>query len=243
MRFERILLTCEHATNRIPARYRTLFRDAEEILESHRGYDPGALALTRALSRHLGVPYFATDTSRLLVEGNRSTGHPAHFSEFTKTLPETERDFIIEKYYRPFRRSCRHAIDAMMRRDGFVLHLSVHSFTPVWRGEERRVDVALLYDPSRRPERELCDAWIAALRRADPTLRIRRNNPYRGIANAHTTELRRSYGAPKYAGIEIEVNQRVLAVPNAPGTIGALLTSTLRTAAAVKSLSAHRRRS
>ena len=44
------LVTCEHGGNRIPAPYAALFRGHEAILQSHRGYDPGAAALARALA-------------------------------------------------------------------------------------------------------------------------------------------------------------------------------------------------
>ena len=41
------LITCEHGGNRIPPRYRDLFAGCEALLQSHRGYDPGALTLAR----------------------------------------------------------------------------------------------------------------------------------------------------------------------------------------------------
>ena len=46
-----LLLTCEHGGNRIPPRYRTLFQGHRRLLESHRGYDRGALAVAILMSR------------------------------------------------------------------------------------------------------------------------------------------------------------------------------------------------
>ena len=50
MKSPRLLITCEHGGNRIPARYRPLFRRHRAALESHRGYDPGALAVARDIA-------------------------------------------------------------------------------------------------------------------------------------------------------------------------------------------------
>jgi predicted N-formylglutamate amidohydrolase len=83
----------------------------------------------------------------------------------------------------------------------------VHSFTPVLDGRVRDVDVGFLYDPSRTPERDFVTAWIAALRERDPTLRLRRNQPYRGTSDGLTTSLRQRFDATRYLGIELEISQ------------------------------------
>jgi predicted N-formylglutamate amidohydrolase len=72
------LVTCEHGGNRIPAPYRKLFVRQRALLDSHRGWDPGALQMARALSTALRAPLVASTTSRLLVDLNRSAGHPRH---------------------------------------------------------------------------------------------------------------------------------------------------------------------
>jgi predicted N-formylglutamate amidohydrolase len=41
-----------------------------------------------------------------------------------------------------------------------------------------------------------------------PELTVHRNAPYRGVADGHTTALRRVCPAQRYIGIELEVNQR-----------------------------------
>jgi predicted N-formylglutamate amidohydrolase len=84
----------------------------------------------------------------------------------------------------------------------------MHSFTPVLKGEVRRADVAFLYDPASQVERDLCDGWSSRLKLARPDLRVRRNYPYRGTDDGFTTALRAEFGERKYAGIELEVNQR-----------------------------------
>ena len=76
------------------------------------------------------------------------------------------------------------------------------------RGEVRNCDVGFLYDPNRRGEVQLVEAWVAALRAAAPALTLRRNYPYRGVSDALVTHLRRRYAARGYVGIELEVNQK-----------------------------------
>jgi predicted N-formylglutamate amidohydrolase len=92
-----------------------------------------------------------------------------------------------------------------------VLHLAVHSFTPVWAGQERNADIGLLYDPRRIQERRLCQRWQRLLGEVDSTLRVRRNYPYLGRADGLTTALRQEFAPTSYLGIELEVNQAVLA--------------------------------
>jgi len=67
-----IVLSCEHAGHRVPAAYRALFRGHASVLKSHRGWDPGALDLARAIVVACNAPLLANTTSRLIVECNRS---------------------------------------------------------------------------------------------------------------------------------------------------------------------------
>jgi len=188
----------------VPPAYRRLFRGKRALLASHRGHDPGALRLARALHRLSGWELLAYTVTRLLVEPNRSLGHPRLFSEVTRDLPERERTRLIEGYWRPHRDRVQAAI---ARRPGPVLHVGVHTFTPVLDGHVRTMDVGLLYDPARRRERALCARWRAALRARRPDLRLRRNAPYRGAADGLTTTLRRRFPEARYTGVELEVNQ------------------------------------
>ena len=203
-----LLVTCEHGGNRIPARYWPLFRKHRDALESHRGYDPGALTLARELAKAYGAELVFSTTSRLLVELNRSPHHRQVFSEISKTLPPEERERVIGRYYEPYREWVQAQVAGAIERGERVLHVSSHSFTPSLNGEVRRADVGLLYDPKRGAERALSAGWLTALRAAAPRLKVRRNYPYRGDADGLTTHLRRLHKDADYAGIEIEVNQK-----------------------------------
>ncbi len=208
-----LLVSCEHGGNRVPARYRALFAPHADLLNSHRGYDPGALRMARYLARAWSAPLHASETTRLLVELNRSIGHPRLFSDVTRSLPTSERQKILDSYYRPYREAVEQEIASTLRADGKLLHISVHTFTPVLDGKERTADIGLLYDPVRAGERQLAAAWAQALRRVDPSLRVRKNYPYLGKADGFTTFLRRRF--PRgYCGIELEINQALATGPD-----------------------------
>ncbi len=186
------------------------------MLASHRGFDRGALPLARRLARRFEAELFAATASRLLVDLNRSPRHPGCFSRYTRGLPEAERRRILERHYWPHRRRVERAVVRAGAGGGRVLHLAVHSFTPVRRGERRRVDVGLLYDPARAAERALCARLAELLEEEAPALRVRRNFPYRGRSDGLTTSLRRLHPARRYLGIELEVSQRFFRAGRGP---------------------------
>jgi predicted N-formylglutamate amidohydrolase len=204
----RFLVTCEHGGNRIPAKYWPLFKRHRALLETHRGYDPGALATARDFAPALGAELVYSTTSRLLVDLNRSPHHRQLFSEITRALPSTERERVLARYYFPYRDWVCEQVRSATSSGERVLHLSCHSFTPRFSGLERRADVGLLYDPRRTFEREFCTAWQREIESARRGLVVRRNYPYRGYADGLTTDLRRRHSHANYAGIELEVNQK-----------------------------------
>ncbi len=203
-RTPRWLFSCEHGGREVPERYAALFRDAAGVLASHRGWDPGALEVFNVLAPAFGDAAFAATATRLLVDLNRSLHHPRLLSEFTRPLPRAEREAIVANWWRPWREAVAERVDGWLAAGHPVRHVSVHSFTPVLDGQMRNADIGLLYDPSRPAERSLCaglrDRLVAA------GWRVRLNYPYRGVADGHTSALRRRCG-DDYAGIELEMNQ------------------------------------
>jgi len=202
----KLILTCEHAFNTIPQEYQDLFINAEEILESHRGYDPGALDLFNELKDLADFSSFH-ETGRLLVEVNRSKGHSNLFSEFTKNLSETSKIKLLKEYYFPYRNSIEKQISNLIRKGEKLLHFSVHTFTPNLNEEIRNTDIGLLYDPSRSAEKEFCINFKRNLKDQNPELKIRFNYPYLGKADGFTTYLRKRF-PENYMGIELEINQK-----------------------------------
>jgi predicted N-formylglutamate amidohydrolase len=204
------LISCEHGGNLVPLAYRALFAAAGELLASHRGYDIGILPLAWRFAQGLQAPLLVSQITRLLVDLNRSEGHPALFSELTRKLPAPERQQLLYDYYDPYRQQVRQKIQKLIRNEDAVIHLSVHSFTPILNGKTRSADIGLLYDPARAAEVELCALWQDGLQVALPELRVRRNYPYRGISDGLVTRLRQEFASGQYLGIELEVNQALI---------------------------------
>lgn len=203
-----LVLSCEHARNRIPSEFLDLFKGSGEILQTHRGYDPGAFKLATTLASGLNVPLFHTRVSRLLIEANRSTHHPNLFSNWSKTLPQPIKNQILLKYYIPFRAKVRNQIDTLLDQKQRVVHLSIHTFTPELDGRVRNADIGLLYDPKRKPDKDFCSHWRNMLLISNPELKIRMNYPYLGVADSHVTYLRKEYPVDRYISMELEVNQK-----------------------------------
>lgn len=203
----KVVVTCEHGGNEIPFGYADAFKESGEVLQTHRGYDKGALELFHKFSAQADFSHYST-TSRLLIELNRSLHHGQLFSEFTKELSNEEKEHLIAYHYTPYRQRIEEEIANFIAQGNQVLHLSVHSFTPELDGKVRKADVGLLYDPSREREQLFAAQWRQHLQQEQPHLKIRYNYPYKGTADGFVTQLRKEYSNRHYAGLELEVNQR-----------------------------------
>jgi predicted N-formylglutamate amidohydrolase len=222
-----ILFTCEHASNAIPSKYKQLFTRKESILSSHRSFDHGTKYLGKAFGESFKAPVIYGKFSRLLIDLNRSPSHKTAFSEMTKSLSIDQQIEVKAKYHRPHWEKIEKIIDEKIAKGVTVLHIGVHSFTPVLYNEVRNVDVGILYDSRRKKEVSFAIGWQKSLRN-NSDLRIRRNYPYLGMYDGLTTELRERYSEKKYLGIEIEVNHAVLKNPKQIKMIGKLLIKSLK---------------
>lgn len=205
--FHNTIISCEHAGYTVPDHFNELFAGHETILQSHRGWDPGALILAGNLSAGLNAPLFSYHLTRLLIEPNRSETHPSLFSEFSRSLSAHDRDYLLQNHYRPYRDSLYRHIHQIITEKKSVLHISVHTFTPVLDGKVRNFDIGLLYDPSRGSEKEFSRLCKISLNSIHPEFTVRMNRPYLGKSDGMTSWLRKRFGDDRYTGIELEVNQ------------------------------------
>ncbi|RNI30766.1 N-formylglutamate amidohydrolase [Rufibacter latericius] len=203
----KVIVTCEHGGNKVPAGYSTAFKNAKQVLNTHRGYDIGALDLYQQFSSIADFSIYST-TSRLVVELNRSLHHPKLFSEFMQPLTTTQAEKVLAEHYYPYRQKAEAQIADWVQHDFTVVHVSVHSFTPELNGKVRKADVGLLYDPKREREQLLAARWRQQMQMVSPDLKIRYNYPYKGTADGFITQVRKNYTNEQYAGLELEVNQR-----------------------------------
>lgn len=208
-----LVITCEHGGSRVPQPYREFFDNCGPLLQSHRGFDPGALVMARALAGHFDAPLLFSTVSRLVVDLNRSIGHRNLHMEAIRGLPAAIRQEILERYYQPYRTQAEGLVAQGIARRGRVIHLSCHSFTNNFDGVVRDADIGLLYDPARQGESALCANWKSELKVSAPDLVVRRNFPYEGRNDGLTSTLRRTFPSEVYLGIELELNQKHLLLP------------------------------
>ncbi|MGE4497415.1 MAG: N-formylglutamate amidohydrolase [Deferribacterales bacterium] len=202
----RIIITCEHAVNSVPSEFTSLFRGHEEVLSSHRGYDAGAAQAAELLGRFLDTAPVMGNITRLLIDLNRSPHNRTLFSEFSGKLTVPEKQRLLDEYHAPFR---NRVLEAAEKAEKPLLHISVHSFTPVLNGEVRKADIGILYDPAREREKTAAAVLAGALKTLP--YRVMKNSPYQGKSDGTAAWLRKLMPGSEYAGIELELNQKLLA--------------------------------
>jgi predicted N-formylglutamate amidohydrolase len=204
----KLVLTAEHVTAHIPKSYINLFRNDLEVLSTHKAVDFGSLFLYETLKP---LAFYARKqvVSRLLIETNRSLHHRNLFSDYSKVLKAHQREELIKQYYTPYRETIQQVIYDEIRQEKPVLHLSLHTFTPVLNGQVRNADIGLLYNPSRYQEKEFAKGFKNQIKAISPQYTVRYNYPYRGTADGFTTALRKEFNTSLYLGIELEVNQKI----------------------------------
>ncbi|WP_294224356.1 N-formylglutamate amidohydrolase [uncultured Shimia sp.] len=202
-----ILFVCEHASSNFPTEFGELGL-TEEVRRSHVAWDPGALTLTRALAKRFDCTLVAGGVSRLLYDCNRppeaQDAVPAKSEVFdipgNVDLSATDRQARVSQIYQPFKEAVQQVIE--------VVHpkaiVTVHSFTPVYHGQQRAVEVGILHDRDTR----LADKMLRAM--ADGPFNTRRNDPY-GPEHGVTHSLR-AYALPnKLPNVMLEVRNDLLA--------------------------------
>jgi predicted N-formylglutamate amidohydrolase len=204
----KLVLTCEHASNALPSTYKTHFKDYKHRLQTHEGYDIGAFEVFKTLEHFAHFSYYYP-WSRLLIEVNRSLKHPYLFSSISKPFDDNERELLVTEFYKPYRYQIQKEIEKLIGRGELVLHLSVHSFTPILNGNERSAEIGILYNPQRSAEKEFSVKLQKELKQQFPQYKIRKNYPYLGLADGFTTSLRKQF-KKNYLGIELEINQKLL---------------------------------
>lgn len=208
-----VLVLCDHASNEMPAEYGTLGLPAAE-LERHIAYDIGAAETARTLARELGAPALLTTFSRLLIDPNRGADDPTLVMRLSDgaVVPgnamagESEVSRRLARFYRPYDRAIAEAIDRAIAAGVPPVIVSIHSFTPAWKGVQRPWHVAVLWDSDPRLPLPL----LAALRE-EGGLVVGDNEPYDGALAGDTVN--RHATARGLSNALIEVRQDLIAEP------------------------------
>ncbi|TWU46999.1 N-formylglutamate amidohydrolase [Rubripirellula reticaptiva] len=204
------LITCEHGGNLVPKPFQSHFATpgAARALNSHRGYDPGALEAATQFAKAQVAELISSETTRLLVDLNRSQDNPGLYSPFTSNLSASQRATLLDDWYYPYRKQVEGELRSRIQSAGCVVHLSIHTFTPRFKGTWRPIDVGFLFDPVRAGEAAFCQAWLSDVKRKHPRVRAVANQPYAGTDDGFTTALRQKFADSNYLGIEVEISHR-----------------------------------
>lgn len=205
-----LVLSCDHASNHVPVAYQLLFAQEPDILNSYLAYDLGARSIGHFLSAEFSCDYIETTVTRLLVDTTKAPLKHHCFSDFTKDLPQNQRQKLLNEFYFPYRKQATDVIHRHVERGEQVLHVAVHTFAPVHDGVKRNAGFGLLYDPTRHAEREVARVWRRVLLQQKPTYNVRLNYPFSGKSDCLGSLFRKQYDEASYLSIELEINQTLL---------------------------------
>jgi predicted N-formylglutamate amidohydrolase len=215
-----LVLTCEHASNRLPRGLRARTAEERALLATHWAWDLGAWEVARRVARLTGAAAIGGAVSRLVVDLNRQVADPSLVSREAErvrlswnarlTPREIERRML--RWHLPYHDAIDREILRLVTCGVRPLLLAVHSFTPEYGRERRNFDMGVLFDRS-RPH---AVALASTLRHAG--FRVRYNEPYSGLKGMMYSIHRHGthHGLPC---LELEINQALLAPRGAAARI------------------------
>lgn len=226
-----VVVVCEHASNFIPARYDNLGM-SPELLQSHIAWDPGALPVAKLLSAELDATLVAQRVSRLVYDCNRPpeadsavpTVSEVHEIPGNQGLSDRARQARAEVVYRPFRRAIGAILDARLGAGLRPVLVTVHSFTPLFKGVRRQVDLGVLCDSDDRLAKALLSAADGR-----PEMSVRLNEPY-GPADGVTHTLADLALPRGLLNVMIEIRNDLIADVAGQAAIGRWLADCIRQA-------------
>ena len=175
-----LILVCEHASRYIPDALNNLGLD-DTAAREHIAWDIGALELAEQLSEKIGATLLSANYSRLLIDLNRPRHAPDSIpaqSEIyqvpgNRELDEATREYRRQCLFKPFHTRLQQLIDERLAEDRPVRVVGIHSFTPVYYGQPRELDVGVLFGQAKAYARRLLDGLD------QHPLKVAGNQPYR----------------------------------------------------------------
>lgn len=220
-------LTCDHAANRIPESLANLGLDSAH-LERHIAWDIGAAGVSRHLARQLDATLVLQNYSRLVIDCNRPRDSDQlipRLSENTEipgneAVDDSERRVRHDAIFDPYHGTISDLLDRRVQQQRPTAFVAIHSFTPVYLGDERPWHIGVLYDNDRRMAAPILDHI-----EADGDVAAGDNEPYRIDHN--------DYGIPVHGEgrglphVLIEIRQDLIATPRGQEKWAARLASLL----------------
>ena len=221
-----VLFLCDHASPALPEAYGDLGLSPEHFTR-HIAYDIGAAALTEQLAARFEAPALLTTYSRLLIDPNRGADDPTLVMRISDRalipgnarIDEAEVAARRELYWQPYRDAIGDTARAMQAAGAVPALVSIHSFTPVWRGSQRPWEAAILWDCDERLARPLLQALRAqGIETGD-------NEPYDGALRGDTMFDQGTL--PGLPHVLIEIRQDLVAAPQGVAEWSERLTAAL----------------
>jgi predicted N-formylglutamate amidohydrolase len=208
------VFTADHAGKLIPRSLGNLGVATPE-LERHIAWDIGIAGVTEHLSTALDATAVLQTYSRLVIDCNRDPSWPSAMpvlSEFSEipgnhNLTEADRTARTTEIFRPYHDRLAALIDARAAAGRPTILVAMHSFTPVFKGEPRKIEVGVLYFRRTRLAEIMLD-----LLRQEPDLTVGENAPYALTEDS-------DYSIPFHAErrglehVEIEIRQDLITAP------------------------------
>jgi predicted N-formylglutamate amidohydrolase len=215
-----ILLSCLHATNKIPEKYKSLYKSnlvvsgqwgqdrVGNIIKDHWGSDIGALKVARFLSSKTSLPLVYFPLSRLFIEPENIDDLPysLYTEPFASDITDSEKKKWYKTHWLPYIKEIESRIEQANKKGMPLIHIVIHTFTPVKNGKPQNGDIGILFDPKRSLEKVLANEINKELKKKLPKYEIMNNRPYRGDSEGLTQYFREKY--PQYLGIEIEISNK-----------------------------------
>lgn len=214
-----IVILCEHASNRVPEGCDLGL--TPEVATSHAAWDPGALGVAKALAEHLKAALVYGGLSRLLYDCNRPPEAPSAMPEKSEIydipgnqgLSAQDRQVRVDGIYAPF---CAAVAETLAQSDNPVI-VTMHSFTPIYKGAERAVEIGVLHGR----DSALAKAMMERSDMGTP-FNVQLNEPYGpqdGVA--HSLDLHGSDNGLR--NVMIEIRNDLIRTPEEERRLAALL--------------------
>lgn len=175
-----IVFVCEHASNNIPPQYESLGL-SQTVIDSHAGWDIGALELSEILSERFDSPLITSTVSRLVYDCNRAPDSTSAMVINTEAgdvpgnhnLSTGQRQQRVDSIYHPFTDQLSSLLDQRQSQGIETVVVTMHSFTPTFHGQPREVEIGILHDSDSRFADELL-----SLSAKHSGYKFERNQPY-----------------------------------------------------------------
>ena len=201
-----VLFACDHASARIPRALGTLGLE-ERDRRHHIAWDIGAAEVARLLAARFDAPCVLARYSRLAIDLNRAPHDPTLIPAISdRTIIPGNRDLAandiqrrIDALFRPYHQVLGEAMGELCRQTPAPALIAVHSFTPVFKDEQRPWHFGVLWDGR---DGRIAEPLLKNLQ-AQPDLCVGDNEPYSGLDRyAFTVDHHaRRHGFP-HVGIE-----------------------------------------